>query len=198
MKKKSLVLAGMLLIGSSAFAQEKDWFVGMEVGHTEVGATTTYSGYTTGSKSSDQDGAHQSIKVGKYFGENIRAGLVLTRYNTETDVSVNSQAIAVDYLFGNEAFKPLIGASISKFKYEQSNLCTGYSKQTLELSDTAFGVHFGGLYEIAKNWDFEAGYRIIKNSASDNVTYTPTNPDLKTNVDSSDVKAWYLGFNYNF
>lgn len=196
--KKSLVLVGLLVASSSVFGAEKDWFVGMEIGHSTMDYSYTYSGYTTRSGTEDTSGGHQAIKLGKYFGNNIRASLSLFRYNEEADVDVNTQTLGIDYLIGDGAFKPFIGVGISRFTYKETGFGSGYSKDSIELKDTALGIQFGGLYEINKNWDIEAGYRILKTNGSDTVTYTPTNPDLKIAIESDDSKQWFIGVNYNF
>lgn len=186
--KKSLILVILLLASTNAFAKDKAWLLGIEAGSTKMDVKASRGGI---SASATTKGGHQAIKVGRYFGNNIRVYGSFYNFNEEDNVDVSAQSISADYLIGEESFKPFIGVNLTRFSYEESGLKKlGASKDSVKLSDTALGIQFGGLYSVNDNFDLEAGYKVVKTDASDTLD--------GVKIEADGVEGWYGGVNYNF
>jgi len=117
--KKSLILVILLLASTNAFAKDKAWLLGIEAGHTKMDLKASGRGI---SASETTKGGHQAIKVGRYFGNNIRVYGSFYNFNEEDNVDVSAQSISADYLIGEESFKPFVGVNLTRFSYEESGL----------------------------------------------------------------------------
>jgi outer membrane protein W len=191
LRKISAVVA--ILAGVGVNANAGDWFIGAEVGHSEmdVKASSSYRSIST-----EVDGSHQALKIGKYLDNNIRVGAMVYRFNEDDDVDVSAQSIFADYLFGNEKLKPFIGVSVMNFKYKATGLGADFSKNDIQLDGLSFGGQFGLNYEINDKVNFEAGYKILNTNFSDEVKYLPTGTNIKFETDT--INSWYFGVNYRF
>lgn len=197
MTKKSII-ASIALASTSLFATN-DMFVGVEVGNTEASFKASLSGY---SLNENYDAGHQAVKIGKFFkieNHSFRTVATIFNYNSEDGSDVESWAVNIDYLIGDDKFKPFAGLHLANFDYEMSGLkALGYNNDSVSLSDTAIGFHFGGLYSIDEKFDFEAGYRITPISATDSNSVTDSGTVYPIDFKVEDAKAWYFGLNYKF
>ena len=191
MKKVAIISTVALAFAASSFAG--DWFVGAEIGHSEIKgkATTQY-----GSLNLDADGGHQAIKIGNYINENVRVGGSVYRFNEDDDVDVSLITVGVDYFFGHDTLRPFIGVHVGNLEYKESGAPSTYSKSSIELDSTVYGLGFGLNYKVNKNVELEGGYKFLKTDGKDTLTYIPTNTVI--NIESDDAKSWYFGVNYRF
>ena len=189
--KKSLIVAGILLAGSTLVAG--DWFVGAEVGHSEIKGKIS-SQYA--SLSGDIEGGHQAIKIGKYINDNVRVAGSVYRFNEDDDVDVSLMTVGADYLFGQDKLKPFVGVHLGNLSYKASGLPSTFNKNSIELDSTIYGLGFGLNYQINNNVELECGYKLSKTDGKDSVTYIPTSTVV--NIESDDATSWYFGLNYKF
>jgi outer membrane protein W len=119
--KKSLVLASLLLMGTTAAMAGKvgDTIVGAEFGAMHTSSTATATNLTSGasaSESGSDNTTYEAIKLGKYYDYG-RVGAALGHGNSKDGVDSNYIAVSYDYMFYNESkITPFIGASLSYAK----------------------------------------------------------------------------------
>lgn len=190
-KKISIALVAITALNVNVYA--KDWFIGTDVGNSKM----NYVVKGISSVKDNSDGNHIGITVGKYINDNVRIGASIYTYKEDKGVDVSNQEIGLDYLFGTSAFKPLIGIGIANFSFKESGfVAEGFNKDTIKLSGIGYGLKAGALYEINKNFDFEFGYKYMKHSKKDKITYVPTSTEVS--IESKNLSAWYVGLTYNF
>ncbi len=198
--KKSLILASLLLAGTSAVAQENNgWYAGISFGN--IDATGKFSVNGTNLASVGTDGGTKIITVGKYIDtENI---VSFSKIFLEDDSNVDTNMIAISYkhLFDvkQNNFKLFAGASYTKFDYKEAGLQSINSKfatdnisWTTNIITLDLGVQSK---EITKNLNAEFGYK-LQLSASGEGTVVYNGIPITAKYD--DVSQWYLGLNYNF
>lgn len=194
--KKSLLLASLLALGTSAYASEsaKDWFMGVEVGSAKGSEEASGNGISV--EASDS-GAYYSIKGGKYIDKHRVSGSY-TLYNTESNVDMSALALGYDYMFKTTSkFTPFIGANIAYSMYEATGgLAAGLNKDKIEMNGLSYGIGFGGLYAINKNFDLEFNLKYNKNTADD--TLIRTADDTSINFELDYITHIGVGVNYNF
>jgi hypothetical protein len=113
--RKNLILIGLLFISSNAFATENEWLIGIEAGkHKLNGHVSTPQMSAHG----NLQATHQGIKLGRYFGKNIR--LYGTYYNFSDDdaIDASSKSIALDYLMGDGDIKAFVGLNATQYTLE--------------------------------------------------------------------------------
>ena len=205
--KKSLIVASLLLVGSSALVaadMDNSWFVGGEFGAQKMKftdtATATLAGVTASeSETSKLNATYEALKVGKYF-EYGRVYGSLGKQNEKDDFSSYSLGLGYDYMFKNKSdFTPFLGvnASYTKGKIDDADLALmGMDK----LKGFNYGIEAGIVYAATKNIELEIGARYMKSnvdsSGSDSVTYAPTVVNAK--IEADNVVQYYVGLNYKF
>jgi len=197
--KKSLVVASMLLLGTStvlmAAESENEWFVGGEFGGMSL---STKSSITIGTFSLSEkdtlDTTYEAIKVGKYFDYGRVYG-TLGYQNEKDDITSVHLGLAYDYMFRNKsAFTPFLGANIS------------YTKATIDDEDIKtlsldkpkgfnYGLEAGIVYALTKKVELEMGVRYMLSNLEDSETYAPS---ISAKVESENITQYYLGLNYKF
>ncbi|MFK5938890.1 MAG: hypothetical protein QM497_10900 [Sulfurimonas sp.] len=116
--KKSLVLASLLLMGSTAAMAGKvgDTTIGAEFGAMHTSSTATATNLTSGanaSESGSDNTTYEAIKLENYFDYG-RVGLTLGHGNSKDGVDSNYIGMSYDYMFYNESkITPFVGASLS-------------------------------------------------------------------------------------
>jgi len=180
---KKIMLA--TLLASGLMAADSGFYVGADVGNTaaDFKATAPSIGY---SSSITDDGGSQTLKVGYYFDKNSRTSAFYQHLNVE-DGSGSFYGIGYDYLIGDNAFKPFIGA------------IAGYGSVNVDSVDVAikgsfFGAQAGLNYSITDNFSAEAGYRYMKANMDDTIVVSGRN--LTFELDT--IKNWFIGANYKF
>jgi len=149
--KKSLVLASLLLMGTTAAMAGKvgDTIVGAEFGAMHTSSTATATNLTNGTSASESDSdntTYEALKVGKYF-EFGRVGATLGHGNSKDGVDSNYIGLSYDYMFYNESkITPFVGASLSYAKATAEG--DGFSVDETEVN---YGAELGLTYDISNN-----------------------------------------------
>jgi opacity protein-like surface antigen len=183
--KKSLVLASLLLAGSSAMAS--DYFGG--VNYTNFDLKGTGSGIDAGVAYSETDSEKDknfSLKVGTIDAEKriyFQTGKI---YNKE-GLEYSTMSVNYDKFFqSNGKFTPFIGAGIGYGTMDVANM---YDDSGLEC-----GIRIGSLINIDSKSSLEVGYTYGKSY----VELNWTDGADSTKLDDLSYKGLYVGYNYKF
>jgi len=196
--KKSLVLASLLVIGSTSAMAAKvgDTIIGVEFGGQHVSSTTTATNLTTGvsaSASGSDNTTYEAIKVGKYIKYG-RVGVTLGHGNSKNGVKSNYLGASYDYVFYNDSkFSPFIGAIVAYSK----TTATG-SGFTVNENGFSYGGEAGLTYDISSKFDLEIGARYLSSNASGDDTQTISGTPVKVTVNVDNITQYYFGVNYKF
>jgi hypothetical protein len=196
--KKSLVLASLLLVGSSAMAS--DYFVGANIVNAESSATlsgtATYDGASySGSISDSGRDTNINIKIGLNNIDN-RIYIQTGKLYDDSNISYTSTTINYDKFLEktSSGFTPFIGAHIGNGKFE----ILGYSQ-----TGTEYGIQTGLLKTLEnKKFQFEAGIRYTvasaKFTANESGTINGKTYTVNGTIEADDATALYVGLNYKF
>lgn len=176
-----MVLAAMLTSG--LMAADSGVYVGIDLGKTKFDLTASAMGVSATEK---DDGGSQTLKVGNYFDKNSRASAFFHNVNTDGGTT-HSYGVGYDYLIGNDALKPFVGAIIG---YGSSKPDDG----SYNLSGLIYGAQAGLNYALNENFSLEAGYRYMKSNMEDTIRVLGV--DVKLEADP--VQTWFVGANYKF
>jgi opacity protein-like surface antigen len=171
---KKLALLGLLNV--AMMASESGWYVGGDVGRTKEKDETS-----TGNHYSNTSTAY-SAKIGYYFDNNVR-GYAFYQHINRGDFAkpTNAYGGGCDYLFGDNAFKPFLGAIVGYSVYKNGN----YKQDGL-----AYGGQVGINYGLNEHFSVDAGYRYLFSDA----TYKSGN--YKEEITS--FQSFFAGVNYKF
>lgn len=197
--KKSLIVASLLLVSSSALVaadMDNSWFVGGEFGgmNMKTKVTETILGVTDTSKDTT-NATYEAIKVGKYF-EYGRVYGTLGKQNEKDNISSTSLGLGYDYLFRNKSeFTPFIGinASYTKGKIDDADL------KLLSMDKPKgfnYGLEAGLVYAVAKSVELEVGVRYMLSNVED--TFSMASPAVSAKIETENVTQYYVGLNYKF
>lgn len=195
--KKSLILASMLMLGSTALVagDAKEWFVGGEFGGMNIYTKTsvTISG-TSASEDDSYKPTYESIKFGRYY-ETGRLYGFYAHQNKKEEVTANTFGVGYDYLFKNfKKVVPFIGAQAM---YTKANI----DDDTIKLLEVdtpkgfGFGAGVGIIYPVTDSVEIETGVRYVKSGMEDSQTYANGN---SAKIEMKDYTQYYLGVNYRF
>lgn len=196
--KKSLVLASLLLMGTTAAMAGKvgDTIVGAEFGAMHTSSTATATNLTNGTSASESDSdntTYEALKVGKYF-EFGRVGATLGHGNSKDGVDSNYIGLSYDYMFYNESkITPFVGASLSYAKATAEG--DGFS---VDETGVNYGAELGLTYDISNNIEFELGARFLASNMSGDDTQTISGTPVKVDIDVDNIQQYYFGLNYKF
>lgn len=198
--KKSIVVASLLILGTSSFASQvkDDWFIGVQAGSStyevDVKADIGYAGLYNEDYIEDDQG-YISFRAGKYFKYG-RVYVNYDYYDAKSYMDLNYFGAGYDYLFYNSTkFTPYIGASVGYMQMEVDGFMNeDNNKRSIDISSVTYGFNIGAIYEINKNFDIEisASYRAM--DEEDDLVYSGN----KIRYTSEDVAQIGVGFNYNF
>lgn len=152
--KKSLVLAGLLLASSAAFATDVNYFVaaGVGSGHWKVKIKSDIAGLT--STTTSDNGGSISIDGGFILDNTHRIGLEYAKYNT-TGSTMYSVSLGYDYLFTvNKHFQPFVGLAYTVNKYSEDGGNTAavtYDTNTINLTTKIASARVGADYTFDNN-----------------------------------------------
>lgn len=179
---KKIALA--VLLASGLMAAENGFYVGADIGNTEYDFEAAAPSISF-SDSTTEDGGSQTLKLGYYLDKNNRVAVFFHNINVEAGDS-QTYGIGYDYLIGDNAFKPFIGALVGYGSYKEDAV------SDINVAGTIFGVQAGVNYAITNNFSAEAGYRYMKSNMEDTLAGT----DLKFEITA--IKNWFIGANYKF
>ena len=215
MVKKSLIVASLLLAGTSAVAG--DFFVGANLVHAKATAKasvnltggsatldgTTYNAPDSASYSSSDSDNNLNIKFG--IDEKNARYYIQTGNLYDVD-NVKYSSTTLNYEVKLEPFSgvtPFVGAHIGRGKVTVASA----SKTGSE-----YGLQAGILKNINNNLQFETGFRYTKSNISASYSivndtssgtynghsYSTNNADMNLKAEITHITALYIGINYKF
>lgn len=182
---KKIVLA--VILASAVIAAENGFYVGADIGNTEFNIKVSALGVSAEDK---DDGGSQTLKIGYYFNLNNRVSAFYQNINTEGG-DTYTYGIGYDYLIGDNAFKPFVGA-IAGYGFSKTD--EPVYDSPLTLSGNIYGAQVGINYAFNENFSAEAGYRYLKSEINENTMVS--NIDIKLEMDT--IQNWFFGINYKF
>jgi len=222
--KKSLLLAGLLLTTTGAFAAENTdagkWFIG--IGMTNGSGTTsvTDSGrysyynypYTSGVYGSSTDYDYDSdsipLTLGFITSSNNRAKISVQTINAKTSDGSKNKLEGIDFDFDwtfdsakDSKITPYIGLGLGSYSVKDS---AQYFVDNEDLKGVSVNFNAGILYNVDKNLEFELGYK-HKTITWQDVTYNSyclvnnrTSHCSGKLEGEEQLNSLYIGANYKF
>ncbi|MBU1218101.1 porin family protein [bacterium] len=178
---KKIALA--VLLSSGLMAAESGFYVGADIGNTAMDMTTTFNGDKT---TVSDDGGSQTLKVGYYIDKNNRASAFYQNVNVDGG-DVYAYGIGYDYLIGDSAFKPFIGAQLGYGSVKADGT-------TVDIAGITYGAQAGINYAVNENFSLEAGYRYLITNMEDSIS----GPGGTATFEIDSLKNWFIGVNYKF
>ncbi len=178
---KKIALAVML--ASGVMAAENGFYVGADAGNTKYDMKASVLGVSVEEK---DDGGSQTLKVGYYLDKNNRTSAFYQNVNVDNGDGA-MYGVGYDYLIGDNAFKPFIGA------------LAGYGSAKddigeIKMNGIVYGAQAGVNYAFNENFSVEAGYRYLKANMDDTVIES----GLEVKVEIETIRNWFAGVNYKF
>ena len=204
--KKSMVVASLLLVGSSVFAAEmgNNWFVGGEFGGMSIDTKVTGSAVIpaesiniSGEEKDTTKATYEALKVGKYF-EYGRVYGTIGKQNKKDDFSSYSLGVGYDYMFKNKSdFTPFLGvnASYTKAKIDDEVI------EILSLDKPkgfSYGIEAGFVYAATKNVELEMGVRYMKSNIDESFSFSDGTNSANIKIEAENITQYYVGLNYKF
>jgi len=185
MIKKSLIVAGLLLAGTSSLAFDTNkLYVGIGLS-SGSGTLTMTDGLTeiTG----DYDSSSTPIKIGYLLNNDNRFEFSLekmdNKYSGITDTA-SGWNIDWDFVYPKELFSPFLTIGFGSYRY---NLI-----DSEDLKGFAINYGVGGLYNINHNLEFEASFK------GKTIKWQDVRIGTTTVTSDSVGTAFYIGLNYKF
>ncbi|QFR43013.1 outer membrane protein [Sulfurimonas xiamenensis] len=178
---KKIVLA--VLLATGLMAADSGMYVGLDVGNTDYNIKASALGISV---EESYDDASYTFKAGYYIDANSRV-YASYQYIDVEDGDSAFYGVGYDYLIGNGALKPFVGAFVGYGSAEDDE---GY----VDMSGTVYGGQIGLNYAINENFSAEAGYRYMKSNMDDNIVES----DINVNIEIDEIKNWFVGVNYKF
>lgn len=176
-------IAVAVMLASGLIAAENGFYMGVDIGNTEYNFKASAFGI---SAENEDDGGSQTFKAGYFIDKNNRASAFYQNVNVDNGDG-EMYGVGYDYLIGNNAFKPFVGALLG---YGSSESDDGI----IDLSGSVYGAQAGVNYTFNENFSVEAGYRYLISDMDDTVRVSGV--DVKVEIDT--VKNWFIGANYKF
>ncbi len=205
--KKSLIVASLLLVGSSALVaadMDNSWFVGGEFGamniDTKVKGSAVIPAESINISAEEKvttKATYEALKIGKYF-EYGRVYGSLAKQNEKDDFSSYTLGVGYDYMFKNKSdFTPFLGvnASYTKAKID------GELYDVLSLDKPKgfnYGVEAGFVYVMSKNLELEMGVRYMKSNIDESFSFSDGTNSANIKIEAENITQYYLGLNYKF
>ncbi|HIP15540.1 MAG TPA: hypothetical protein EYG74_08630 [Sulfurimonas autotrophica] len=151
--KKSLVLAGLLAISSSAYAMDVNYFIAVGGGKGYETVNVNVAGVT---ESVSDNGGVFSIDTGVLLNDTHRIGLEYSKYNTTGSSSLYSIGLGYNYRIHikDSKFKPFVGMSYAILKYSEdmvNDASVTWDQSTYNITTKALLGSIGVDYDINKN-----------------------------------------------
>lgn len=186
--KKSLLLASLLLIGSTNIMAAKvgEVGVGLEYGVLNSDAVSRTNGV---SADGDLDTTFQALRIGKYYDYG-RLGASIGTVNKDAGTDGQFIGVSYDYMFYNDGkIIPFVGltAAYSWNEWEGSGI-------SIDHDGLQYGVEAGIVYELSGTIDLELGGRYLESNVDGTKTVGATTIEL--DVDSA--VQYYISIGYKF
>ena len=198
MIKKSLAMASLLALGTSAMAIDVQPFVGVGIERTTLDykASASALGYSYSYSDDDSDTALK-LKAGAILDKTHRLSVSHAKYS-DNGADVRILLLNYDYLFPiNEKFNLYAGAHAGQAKYEQ-DVNTAIGKIDIDMSGLVYGLQVGALFDITKNIELEAGLAYSKYNVDDTISGTYLGVDYSAKSEPEDSTSMFIGINYKF
>lgn len=199
--KKSLAMASLLALGTSAMAVDVQPFVGVGIERTTADYNYKASGSALGYSYSYSDDASDTtlkLKAGAILDKTHRLSVSHAKYS-DYGADVRILLLNYDYLFPiNEKFNLYAGAHAGQAKYEQY-VNPSIGKIDIDMSGLVYGLQFGALFDITKNIELEAGLAYSKYNVDDTISGTTSlGFDYSVKTELEDSTSMFIGINYKF
>ena len=205
--KKSLIVAGMLLVGTSVMAQELNdsgkWFAGIGMFNgsgTETAAAPVSGSTISVSAEADYDASSVPVTIGYVDKRNNRLKLSYSKIDVDWDDGDSDSATGFDFNYDftlesikSESLLPYIGIGIGFYNADNT---AQYYVDGEDLKGVSSNLSLGLLYSINSNVEIEAAYSIKHIKWQDTSVYSGS-----TRIDVSmeeDISGLYAGINYKF
>ena len=205
--KKSLIVASLLLVGSSALVaadMDNSWFVGGEFGgmniDTKIKGSLIVPSASINIDVEEKDttkATYEALKVGKYF-EYGRVYGTIGKQNKKDDFSSYSLGVGYDYMFKNKSdFTPFVGvnASYTKAKIDDE-VIENFSLD--KPKGFSYGIEAGFVYAATKNVELEMGVRYMKSNIDESFSISDGTNSANIKIEAENITQYYVGLNYKF
>lgn len=182
--KKIILIA---LLASEFLVADAGFYTGVDGGATWA-VSKTYIPSLNFRESEKSHGSSETFKVGYYLNKNNRINGFCHKINGS---DANVYGAGYDYLFGDNSFKPFLGAIVgySRFVDDGDDITPA-----TDIRGSIFGFQAGINYTINKNISLDVGARYIKSYATQTVNDAGT--DVTFKVDP--MCNLFIGANYKF
>ena len=207
MMKKSLIVASLLLAGTSAVAQN-EYFMGVGIGSgswtSEAKVARVSDGVSVTVSESDSGGV-LSILGGTIIDDKHKLSIGYSTYNTDADVDMTSIDLGYAYFIDqnslgttNKKWKPFVNLGYFMSTYEE-DISSISTQSTFTLKTKAIMLGFGADYKIDSKQFITMGYDFslsTSGSSSAPVSIYGTNYTIDMEVDK--ISRWLVTYNYKF
>lgn len=195
MIKKSLVMASLLALGTSAMAIDVQPFVGAGAGVSwNKSEATATIGAVSASESDRNSSASLILKGGAILDSSHRLSLSYAP-SFHSDANVHNVMAGYDYLIPlNDKNKLYVGAHAGVSSFKGKDEISDYS-----MSGFAYGAQAGYIYDITKNIEFEFGLNYTKHDLDKTGTMRANNGNpVSVKLEMKDSISTFAGINYKF
>ncbi len=205
--KKSLALASLILVSSSAMAIDTKYFVGVGAGQGNWDLKGTVKRDSDGAiitETIDDDVDFVSIQGGVIIDDTHKIGVDYSKHDTEADSSMYSFSIGYDYriIIDNSDWKPFVGISYTKNEYKETltnDAEITWRDSTAELSTDIWAVRLGLDYDINENLFVTASYELavlVSGSETTGVIYLAENYTMTIEMDKMSRFGLWLSYKF--
>ena len=195
MIKKSLAMASLLALGTSAMAIDVQPFVGAGAGVSwNKSEATATIGAVSASESDRNSSASLILKGGAILDGSHRLSLNYAP-SFHSDANVHNIMAGYDYLIPlNDKNKLYVGAHAGVSSFKGKDEISDYS-----MSGFAYGAQAGYIYDITKNIEFEFGLNYTKHDLDKTGTMRANNGNpVSVKLEMKDSISTFAGINYKF
>ena len=195
MIKKSLAMASLLALGTSAMAIDVQPFVGAGAGVSwNKSEATATIGAVSASESDRNSSASLTLKGGAILDGSHRLSLNYAP-SFHSDANVHNVMAGYDYLIPlNDKNKLYVGAHAGVSSFKGKDEISDYS-----MSGFAYGAQAGYIYDITKNIEFEFGLNYTKHDLDKTGTMRANNGNpVSVKLEMKDSISTFAGINYKF
>jgi opacity protein-like surface antigen len=193
--KKSLAIASLLALGTSAMAVDVQPFVGAGAGISwNKSEATATIGAVSASESDRNSSASLILKGGAILDGSHRLSLNYAP-SFHSDANVHNVMAGYDYLIPlNDKNKLYVGAHAGVSSFKGKDEISDYS-----MSGFAYGAQAGYIYDITKNIEFEFGLNYTKHDLDKTGTMRANNGNpVSVKLEMKDSISTFAGINYKF
>ena len=193
--KKSLAIASLLALGTSAMAVDVQPYVGAGAGISwNKSEATATIGAVSASESDRNSSASLILKGGAILDSSHRLSLSYAP-SFHSDANVHNVMAGYDYLIPlNDKNKLYVGAHAGVSSFKGKDEISDYS-----MSGFAYGAQAGYIYDITKNIEFEFGLNYTKHDLDKTGTMRANNGNpVSVKLEMKDSISTFAGINYKF